>query len=99
MFSGGIGLPLRLTFFLALAIGMLTIVPARAQVPIPLQEQVEVFRTLSPAQQSALIRELQSELPPAQRDAIVSMLMQQQGASEPDSASDEESLAGGPLEV
>lgn len=52
--------------------------PISAQVPIPVQEQVDLFRSLSPAQQQALIRELQNQLPPAQRDAIVTMLTQQQ---------------------
>lgn len=50
-----------------------------AQVPIPLQEQIERFGTLSTAQQQALIRELQRELPPAQRDAVLGMLRQQGG--------------------
>lgn len=54
---------------------------ASAQVPIPMQEQIEVFRSLSPAQQQSLIRELQRSLPPAQRQAIVQMLMQDGEAS------------------
>jgi protein involved in polysaccharide export with SLBB domain len=54
-----------------------------AQVPIPLQEQIETFGALSTAQQQALIRELQRELPPAQRDAVLGMLRQQQGGSAP----------------
>ena len=71
--------PLRLLFLSALAVCSLNLVPASAQVPIPLQEQIQVFNSLSAADQQALIRELQSQLPPAQRDAIVSMLMGQQG--------------------
>lgn len=64
----------------ALAVVLLApLVPAVAQVPIPVQEQVQVFNSLPPAQQQALIRELQRSLPPAQRQAIVQML-QQQGA-------------------
>lgn len=39
-----------------------------------MQEQIDLFNSLSPAQQRSLIRELQSQLPPAQRQAIVSML-------------------------
>jgi len=50
-----------------------------AQVPIPLQEQVQVFNSLPPAQQQALIREMQRSLPPAQRQAIIQMLQQQGG--------------------
>jgi protein involved in polysaccharide export with SLBB domain len=45
-------------------------------VPIPLQEQIRQFNSLPSAQQDALIRELQRQLPPAQRQAIVGMLMQ-----------------------
>ena len=56
-----------------------TFEPARAQVPIPLQEQVQLFNSLPPAQQQALIRELQGQLPPAQRQAIVQMLQQPGG--------------------
>ena len=51
--------------------------PTVAQVPIPVQEQVQLFRSLPPAQQQALIRELQRSLPPAQRQAIIQMLQQQ----------------------
>jgi protein involved in polysaccharide export with SLBB domain len=51
-------------------------VPASAQVPIPLQEQVRMFNSLPVAQQQALIRELQRQLPPAQREAIIGMLQQ-----------------------
>ena len=47
-----------------------------AQVPIPLQEQINRFAQLPAAEQQALIRELQSQLPPAQRDAILGMLQQ-----------------------
>ncbi|HEY5666464.1 MAG TPA: hypothetical protein VIV64_07060, partial [Gammaproteobacteria bacterium] len=52
-----------------------------AQVPIPLQEQVQIFNSLSSAEQQALIRELQSQLPPAQRDAVIGMLAGQQGGA------------------
>ena len=45
-----------------------------AQVPLPVGEQVEVFNSLPPAQQQALIRELQSQLPPAQRQAVLQAL-------------------------
>jgi polysaccharide biosynthesis/export protein len=43
-------------------------------VPIPVEEQVRMFQSLPPAQQQALIRELQQELPPAQRQAILRIL-------------------------
>jgi hypothetical protein len=47
---------------------------AQAQVPIPIEEQVRLFNSMSPAQQQALIRELQRTLPPAQREAIIKVL-------------------------
>ena len=47
---------------------------ALAQVPIPVQEQIRLFNSMSPAQQQALIRELQRSLPPAQREAIIGLL-------------------------
>jgi protein involved in polysaccharide export with SLBB domain len=56
-----------------------------AQVPIPVQEQVQLFNSLPPAQQQALIREMQRSLPPAQRQAIVQMLQQQGGAGRAES--------------
>jgi protein involved in polysaccharide export with SLBB domain len=55
--------------------------PSIAQVPIPVQEQVQLFNSLPPAQQQALIREMQRSLPPAQRDAIIDALQQGGGAS------------------
>lgn len=66
------------------AVSFCSVPPLFAQVPIPVQEQIDVFRSMSPADQQALIRELQSQLPPAQRDAIVNMLMQQQGRAAPE---------------
>lgn len=62
---------------------------AFAQVPIPMQEQVRLFNTLPPSQQQSLIRELQRQLPPAQREAILGMLQGRGGADEeldPDAA-------------
>jgi len=56
---------------------------ALAQVPIPVQEQIQLFSTLPPSQQQSLIRELQRQLPPAQRDAIVNMLQGRQGSEQP----------------
>ena len=47
---------------------------ALAQVPIPVDEQIRLFNSMSPAQQQSLIRELQRSLPPAQREAIIGML-------------------------
>jgi len=66
--------------------GALTYSNARSQVPIPLQEQVQIFNSLPPAQQQALIRELQSQLPPAQRQAILQAL---QGRNQTAPADDE----------
>lgn len=45
-----------------------------------MREQVQLFNSLPPAQQQALIRELQRNLPPAQREAILNML---QGGGDP----------------
>jgi protein involved in polysaccharide export with SLBB domain len=53
-----------------------------AQVPIPVEEQVRLFNSMSPAQQQSLIRELQRSLPPAQRDAILGVLQGEVGAEE-----------------
>jgi polysaccharide export outer membrane protein len=47
---------------------------ATAQVPIPVEEQIRLFNSMSPAQQNSLIRELQRSLPPAQRQAIIGLL-------------------------
>jgi protein involved in polysaccharide export with SLBB domain len=76
----------------ALAAGSLINAPVSAQVPIPLQEQIQVFNSLSAADQQALIRELQSQLPPAQREAVVNMLLQQQGQRAPASPADPSSV-------
>jgi polysaccharide biosynthesis/export protein len=67
------------------------LVPAFGQggVPLPVDEQVRMFQSLPPAQQQALIRELQEQLPPAQRQAIVRML-QEGGPPEDDEAGLEE---------
>lgn len=54
---------------------------AVAQIPIPVQEQVRLFNSMSPAQQQSLIRELQRSLPPAQREAILGLL---QGGGNPE---------------
>ena len=51
-----------------------------AQVPLPVEEQIRLFNSMSPAQQQALIRELQRSLPPAQRQAIVGLLQGGPGA-------------------
>jgi hypothetical protein len=47
---------------------------ALAQTPTSVEEQVRLFRSMSPVQQQALIRELQRTLPPAQREAIIRVL-------------------------
>jgi protein involved in polysaccharide export with SLBB domain len=52
-----------------------------AQVPLPMQEQVQMFNSLPAAQQQALIQEMQQQLPPAERDAILSALQGGQGLS------------------
>jgi protein involved in polysaccharide export with SLBB domain len=69
---------------------------AAGQVPIPVDEQVRMFNELPPAQQQALIRELQQQLPPAQRQAIVGMLQGQEGRStdEGEEAGDETGRRG-----
>jgi hypothetical protein len=81
------GSPFRRTGLLArwLAGALLGAVASAAlgQVPIPMQEQIQLFNSLPPAQQQSLIRELQRELPPAQRQAVLEML---QGEREPDNA-------------
>jgi len=59
---------------------LLPLVPAVAQLP-PVQEQVQLFNSLPPAQQQALIREMQRSLPPAQRQAVIQALQQGAGAS------------------
>lgn len=66
---------------LIVCVGILIGFEVTAQVPIPIQEQIERFNSLPPAQQQALIRELQRNLPPAQRQAIVEMLMRESGIS------------------
>jgi BlaR1 peptidase M56 len=58
------------------------------EVPIPIQEQVQLFNSLTPAQQQAMIREMQRSLPPAQRWAVIRML---QGGAEPAAAAGAES--------
>jgi polysaccharide export outer membrane protein len=72
----------RLRWWAARAAALLALSPfatTLAQVPIPMQEQVELFNSLPPAQQQALIREMQRSLPPAQRQAVIQMLQQQNG--------------------
>jgi polysaccharide biosynthesis/export protein len=51
-----------------------TAVAAFAQVPIPVQEQIRLFSSMPPAQQQAIIREMQRSLPPAQRESIIGLL-------------------------
>jgi len=76
--------PGRRTFptFIFVAVALLVsglLRPALAQIPLPMQEQVQMFNSLPPAQQQALIREMQQQLPPAERDAILSALQGGQG--------------------
>jgi protein involved in polysaccharide export with SLBB domain len=65
---------LCLARILVVLVTMVGVGPSWAQVPIPLQEQIQQFNSLPTAQQQALIRELQRQLPPAQREAILGML-------------------------
>ena len=82
----------------AIGVGLLSAVASLGQVPIPLQEQIQGFNSLPPAQQQALIRELQSSLPPAQRQAVLQALQgggrSQQRATD-DRAEDSGGLFGG----
>jgi polysaccharide biosynthesis/export protein len=55
---------------------------ALAQIPLPVEEQVRLFNSMSRAQQQALMRELQRSLPPAQREAIIGLLQGEEGAEE-----------------
>ena len=74
--------PLRSWAARAAAVVLLSpLAPAAAQVPIPVQEQVQLFNSLPPAQQQALIREMQRSLPPAQRQAVIEMLQRQGGGA------------------
>ncbi len=66
---------LRLALVGAIGVVLATIAAlGSAQVPIPVDEQVRLFNSMSPAQQQSLIRELQRSLPPAQRQSIIGML-------------------------
>lgn len=66
---------------------------AQAQAPKPasVEEQIRLFRSMSPQQQQALIRELQRTLPPAQREAIIRLLQ----GGEPKANTDSEPRAVG----
>ena len=68
----------RVAALAAVFVSYLVSVPAFAQVPLPLEEQVREFNNLPAAQQQALIRELQRQLPPAQREAVIGRLLQGQ---------------------
>jgi polysaccharide export outer membrane protein len=57
------------------ALAMLAIAGAALpQVPIPVEEQIRLFNSMSPADQQSLIREMQRSLPPAQREVIIGLL-------------------------
>lgn len=51
-----------------------------AQVPSSIQEQIQIFDSLTPSQQQALIREVQRSLPPSQQDEILSRLRPARGS-------------------
>lgn len=92
------GLSRRRSALGAVVMGIVCLIAPNAglgQVPLPVSEQVQVFNSLPPAQQQALIRELQSQLPPAQRQAVLQAL--QGGAGGAQSAEDEMSAEGLPL--
>ena len=64
----------RASVLVALVTGVLIPAISNGQVPLPVEEQVRLFNSLPPAQQQALIRELQQQLPPAQRQAVLEAL-------------------------
>ena len=68
----------RAAVLVAVCLSCLLSAPVSAQVPLPLDEQVRQFNNLPAAQQQALIRELQRQLPPAQREAVIDRLLQGQ---------------------
>ena len=74
----------RCSALIAGVIAVFMVGTALAQVPIPMQEQVRLFNSLPPSQQQSLIRELQRQLPPAQRDAVLGMLQGRGGATAED---------------
>ena len=57
-----------------------SVAPVAAQVPPQFQEQLQLFNSLPPAQQQALIQELGRSMPPGQRDQLLQML--QEGGGE-----------------
>jgi protein involved in polysaccharide export with SLBB domain len=91
--TAAVGATGRRTFLLAALLLATLFAPAAfGQVPIPIQEQVQLFNSLPPSQQQSLIREMQRQLPPAQRDAIVGLLQGrqpsgQQGEIDPEATS------------
>jgi protein involved in polysaccharide export with SLBB domain len=80
LFRRGIGAALLLLSLLA---APLHTAMAQGGIPIPVEEQIKVFSSLPASQQQQLIRELQRQLPPAQRDAIVGMLQGRPGGQQP----------------
>lgn len=54
--------------------------------PTPIAEQIRLFNSMAPAQQAALIRELQRSLPPTQRDAIIRLLQGEGNVEEAEAA-------------
>lgn len=68
---------------------------ALAQAPIPVEEQVRLFKSMSPVQQQALIRELQRSLPPAQLQAVIRVL--QGDGNVEGAADDDEALEAEPV--
>lgn len=69
--------------FASLAAAPIPMALAQGGVPIPIDEQVRIFQSLPQSQQQQLLRELQQQLPPAQRAAIVRMLQGGSGAEAP----------------
>jgi protein involved in polysaccharide export with SLBB domain len=69
----------RFALAVSLVMGWMLASPLCAQLTAPLQEQIQIFRSLPPAQQQALIRELERQLPPDQREAYLNMLLAEDG--------------------
>jgi len=88
----------RLALVVSLVIGCVFACPVTAQLPIPLEEQIEIFRSLPPAQQQSLIRDLERNLSPSQREVYLGLLQEPGGddrqAAEPRDDVDLSALAG-----
>jgi polysaccharide export outer membrane protein len=79
---------------LVLLIAILLAKSAASQVPLPVDEQIRMFNSMPPAQQQALIRELQQQLPPAQRQAVLQMLQPRETLGQPGEQMQPEQMQG-----